>query len=106
MDQTTRTGAQDAAAVLNAAVIVAALGYFVDIYDLILFNIVRVKSLTALGVAGDALVTEGLAIFNWQMVGMLLGGIVFGVVGDKLGRLQILFGSITLYSLSTIANGF
>jgi len=106
MDQTTRTGAQDAAAVLNAAVIVAALGYFVDIYDLILFNIVRVKSLTALGVTGDALVTEGLAIFNWQMVGMLLGGIVFGVVGDKLGRLQILFGSITLYSLSTIANGF
>jgi len=106
MDQTTRTGAQGAAAVLNAAVIVAALGYFVDIYDLILFNIVRVKSLTALGVTGDALVTEGLAIFNWQMVGMLLGGIVFGVVGDKLGRLQILFGSITLYSLSTIANGF
>ena len=88
------------------AILVAALGYFVDIYDLILFNIVRVKSLTALGVTGDALVTEGLAIFNWQMVGMLLGGIVFGVVGDKLGRLQILFGSITLYSLSTIANGF
>ena len=106
MDQTTRAEAPGAAAVLNAAVSVAALGYFVDIYDLILFNIVRVKSLTALGVAGDALVTEGLSIFNWQMVGMLLGGIAFGIIGDKLGRLQILFGSITLYSLSTIANGF
>jgi putative MFS transporter len=106
MDQTTRAESRGAAAVLNAAVIVAALGYFVDIYDLILFNIVRVRSLTALGVAGDALVTEGLSIFNWQMVGMLLGGIAFGIIGDKLGRLQILFGSITLYSLSTIANGF
>jgi hypothetical protein len=106
MDQTTRAQAPGAAAVLNAAVIVAALGYFVDIYDLILFNIVRVKSLTALGVVGDALVTEGLSIFNWQMVGMLLGGIAFGVLGDKLGRLQILFGSITLYSIATIANGF
>jgi MFS family permease len=93
-------------AVLAPAVIVAALGYFVDIYDLILFNIVRVPSLRALGVAGDAVVTEGLAIVNWQMAGMLLGGILFGVVGDKLGRLQILFGSITLYSLATIANGF
>lgn len=92
--------------VLNAAVVVAALGYFVDIYDLILFNIVRIPSLTALGVSGDALVSEGLSIINWQMVGMLLGGIAFGIVGDKLGRLQILFGSITLYSLATIANGF
>jgi hypothetical protein len=96
----------DLRAVLSAAVVVAALGYFVDIYDLILFNIVRIPSLTALGVTGDALVTEGLAIINWQMWGMLLGGILFGVVGDKLGRLQILFGSITLYSLATIANGF
>jgi MFS family permease len=93
-------------AVLAPAVVVAALGYFVDIYDLILFNIVRVPSLRALGVAGDAVVTEGLAIVNWQMAGMLLGGILFGVVGDKLGRLQILFGSITLYSFATIANGF
>jgi MFS transporter, putative metabolite:H+ symporter len=96
----------EARAVLNAAVVVAALGYFVDIYDLILFNIVRIPSLTALGVQGDALVSVGLSILNWQMVGMLLGGILFGVVGDKLGRLQILFGSITLYSIATIANGF
>jgi MFS family permease len=94
------------AGLLNAAVVVAALGYFVDIYDLILFNIVRIPSLTALGVEGEALVSEGLAIINWQMAGMLLGGLAFGVIGDKKGRLQILFGSITLYSLATIANGF
>jgi len=94
------------ARLLNAAVVVAALGYFVDIYDLILFNIVRIPSLTALGVTGDALVSEGLAIINWQMAGMLIGGLAFGIIGDKKGRLQILFGSITLYSLATIANGF
>ncbi|WP_242339674.1 MULTISPECIES: MFS transporter [Anaeromyxobacter] len=97
------TGAR---AVVNAAVIVAALGYFVDIYDLILVSIVRKPSLTALGVAPELLLTEGFSILNWQMVGMLIGGILFGVVGDKLGRLQILFGSITLYSLATLANGF
>lgn len=95
-----------ARSVLNAAVIVAALGYFVDIYDLILFNIVRIPSLGALGITGDALVSEGVAIINWQMIGMLVGGIAFGIIGDKLGRLQILFGSITLYSIATIANGF
>lgn len=91
--------------VLNAAVIVAALGYFVDIYDLILVSIVRRPSLTALGLSGEALVSEGVSILNWQMGGMLLGGILFGVLGDKKGRLQILFGSITLYSLATLANG-
>jgi MFS family permease len=93
-------------AVLNPAVIVAALGYFVDIYDLILVSIVRKPSLAALGVPGDALLSQGFSILNWQMVGMLLGGIVFGVLGDKLGRLNILFGSITLYSVATLANGF
>jgi predicted MFS family arabinose efflux permease len=92
--------------VLNAAVIVAALGYFVDIYDLILVSIVRKPSLTALGVPADQLLTQGAAILNWQMGGMLVGGIVFGILGDKRGRLQILFGSITLYSLATLANGF
>lgn len=97
---------EGARSVLNAAVVVAALGYFVDIYDLILVNIVRVPSLTALGVPPDALAEQGLRILNWQMTGMLLGGILFGIVGDKLGRLHILFGSITLYSLATIANGF
>lgn len=92
--------------ILNAAVVVAALGYFVDIYDLILVSIVRKPSLEALGVSADRLVTEGFSILNWQMVGMLLGGILFGVLGDRKGRLQILFGSITLYSLATFANGF
>jgi energy-converting hydrogenase Eha subunit B len=100
------TPTERAAGLLSPAVVVAALGYFVDIYDLILFNIVRIPSLTALGVTGDALVSEGLAIINWQMAGMLIGGLLFGIVGDKRGRLQILFGSITLYSLATIANGF
>lgn len=92
--------------VLNAAVIVAALGYFVDIYDLILVSIVRKPSLTALGVKPERLLEEGFSILNWQMVGMLVGGILFGILGDKKGRLQILFGSITLYSLATLANGF
>ncbi|ACL63589.1 major facilitator superfamily MFS_1 [Anaeromyxobacter dehalogenans 2CP-1] len=106
MDSPAQSARAGAGTVLNAAVVVAALGYFVDIYDLILFNIVRIPSLTAIGVSGDALVSEGLSVLNWQMVGMLLGGIVFGIVGDKLGRLHILFGSITLYSIATIANGF
>jgi predicted MFS family arabinose efflux permease len=92
--------------VLSAAVIVAALGYFVDIYDLILVSIVRKPSLTELGVPAEQLLTEGFSILNWQMGGMLVGGIVFGILGDKKGRLQILFGSITLYSLATLANGF
>ncbi len=90
---------------LNAAVIVAALGYFVDIYDLVLFSIVRTPSLTALGVTGDALSTTGLFLINCQMFGMLLGGIFWGVMGDKRGRLAVLFGSILLYSLANIANG-
>src|SRR5574341_1055623 len=92
--------------VASAAVIVAALGYFVDIYDLILVSIVRKPSLSALGVPAERLLEEGFSILNWQMAGMLFGGIFFGIMGDKKGRLQILFGSITLYSLATLANGF
>ena len=95
-----------ARSVLDAAVVVAALGYFVDIYDLVLFSVVRVPSLRALGVPEAALAERGLALLNWQMGGMLLGGILFGVIGDRKGRLQILFGSITLYSLATVANAF
>ena len=93
-------------AVPVAAVVVASLGYFVDIYDLVLFSVVRVRSLEALGVSGPALVTEGVHLLNVQMVGMLLGGVLWGVLGDRVGRLHILFGSITLYSLATLANGF
>jgi MFS family permease len=92
--------------VLNTAVIVSALGYFVDIYDLLLFSILRVPSLKALGVPPDQLLTEGVRLINLQMIGMLVGGVFWGVVGDKKGRLSVLFGSILLYSLANIANGF
>ena len=93
--------------VFTAAVIVAALGYFVDIYDLILFSIVRVESLKELGVTAAAEVTnQGLFLINMQMGGMLVGGILWGILGDKKGRLSVLFGSILLYSLANIANGF
>ena len=93
--------------VFTAAVIVAALGYFVDIYDLILFSIVRVESLKDLGVTAAAELTDkGLFLINMQMGGMLVGGILWGILGDKKGRLSVLFGSILLYSLANIANGF
>lgn len=84
-------------------VIVAALGYFVDIYDLLLFGIVRVPSLTSMGIEPDS---AGILIFNWQMFGLVLGGILWGVLGDKKGRLSVLFGSIIVYSLANIACGF
>jgi MFS family permease len=98
----------------NIALIVAALGYFVDIYDLLLFAIIRSPSLNeiigATGITGDALnelvKTEGESIINWQMMGLLIGGIIWGIMGDKKGRLSVLFGSILLYSLGNIANGF
>ncbi|OWY24013.1 MFS transporter [Sphingobacteriales bacterium UPWRP_1] len=91
---------------LNIIVIVSALGYFVDIYDLILFGIVRNPSLTELGFSGTELTDKGLMLFNWQMAGMLLGGIIWGVLGDVRGRVSVLFGSIFLYSAANIANGF
>lgn len=89
-----------------STVLVAALGYFVDIYDLILFSVTRVQSLKDIGVSGDQLLPVGLSLLNWQMMGMLLGGILWGVLGDKRGRLSVLFGSIILYSLANLANGF
>lgn len=88
------------------ALILASLGYFVDIYDLILFSIVRVPSLKELGVTGDALMNDGLLLLNLQMTGMLVGGIFFGILGDKKGRLSVLFLSILMYSLANFANGF
>lgn len=88
------------------AVIVAALGYFVDVYDLIVFSVVRVQSLKDLGLSGAALTDTGVMILNVQMAGMLLGGVFWGVLGDKKGRLSILFGSIFLYSVANIANAF
>jgi len=92
--------------VLQPAVIVGALGYFVDIYDLILFNIVRRASLMEMGFVGDQLISRGIFLLNCQMVGMLVGGIIFGILGDRLGRVSLLFGSILLYSAANIANGF
>ncbi len=90
----------------NMVVVVAALGYFVDIYDLILFGIVRVPSLKGIGITGDAILTDGIFLLNMQMIGMLVGGIIWGVMGDKRGRLPVLFLTISLYSLANILNGF
>jgi MFS family permease len=87
-------------------VIVASLGYFVDIYDLLLFGIIRMPSLKSLGLVEPDLMLQGEAILKWQMIGLLIGGIIWGVMGDKKGRLSVLFGSILLYSLANIANGF
>lgn len=91
---------------MGLAVLVAALGYFVDIYDLILFSIVRVTSLRSLGVSEDQILSQGVLLLNMQMGGMLVGGIIWGILGDKRGRLSVLFGSIIMYSAANIANGF
>jgi putative MFS transporter len=90
----------------NVTVIVAALGYFVDIYDLLLFGIIRIPSLQSLGLSPEQVKLDGELILQWQMWGLLLGGIISGVIGDKRGRLSVLFGSIILYSAANIANGF
>jgi MFS transporter, putative metabolite:H+ symporter len=87
-------------------VIVAALGYFVDIYDLLLFSVVRIPSLRSMGVPEDQMLTQGEFLIRVQMAGLLIGGIIWGIMGDKRGRLSVLFGSILLYSLANIANGF
>jgi putative MFS transporter len=92
--------------VFGLAVIVAALGYFVDIYDLLLFSIIRIPSLQSLGLDTAAISKEGLRIINIQMLGLLVGGIFWGILGDKKGRLNVLYASIILYSLGNIANGF
>ncbi|MBC7390509.1 MAG: MFS transporter [Opitutaceae bacterium] len=92
--------------IFNSAVIVAALGYFVDVYDLVLFLIIGQKSLLAIGIAADKVVESFEYLLNVQMGGMLLGGIFWGILGDKKGRLSVLFGSIITYSLANIANGF
>jgi predicted MFS family arabinose efflux permease len=96
----------DASHLFSAPVIVAALGYFVDIYDLLLFGIVRLPSLAALGLSDADISITGASILNWQMTGLLIGGILWGVLGDKKGRLSVLFGSIITYSLANIACGF
>jgi putative MFS transporter len=92
--------------ILNSAVLVGALGYFVDIYDLLLFSIVRVPSLKSLGVPPEQLMEVGLRLINLQMIGLLLGGLLWGILGDKKGRVSVLFGSIFLYSAANLANAF
>jgi MFS transporter, putative metabolite:H+ symporter len=88
------------------SVFIAALGYFVDIFDLYLFGVVRVTSLKDLGISQDNVMDVGMQLLNSQMLGLLLGGILWGVLGDKRGRVSVLFGSIFLYSTANILNGF
>ncbi len=92
--------------VLALPVVVIAMGYFVDIYDLILFGVVRVQSLTELGLDKDGVMYWGSIILNMQMIGMLLGGILWGILGDKRGRMSVLFASIILYSVANTLNAF
>jgi len=87
-------------------VCIAALGYFVDIYDLIIFSIVRIRSFESIGVPVEDMRVKGEFVLNMQMGGLLIGGVIWGVIADKYGRLKVLFGSILLYSLANIYNGF
>jgi MFS transporter, putative metabolite:H+ symporter len=91
--------------VFSLPVIIAALGYFIDIYDLVLFSIVRVPSLKALGLQGKELIDQGVFLLNMQMAGMLVGGVLWGILGDRKGRLKIMFASIFLYSIANLLNG-
>jgi len=100
---------QKTAGIFSIPVLVAALGYFVDIYDLLLFTIVREPSLAGIGIdKADtaAMIASSTKIINWQMIGLLIGGILWGIIGDKKGRLSVLFGSIMLYSVANFATGF
>lgn len=91
---------------LNKAVIVAGLGFFVDAFDLLLFNVLRIPSLLELGFSGDGLLRQGEFLLSMQMAGMIIGGIISGVIGDRRGRVAVLFGSILLYSVANLANAF
>jgi MFS family permease len=92
--------------VFSLAVIVAALGYFVDIYDLLLFTIVKKSSMLGVGATDTSLLADSTHVINWQMTGLLIGGILWGVLGDKKGRLSVLFGSIILYSIANFITGY
>jgi putative MFS transporter len=91
---------------LSLPVFVAALGYFVDVYDLLLFTIVRQPSVMSLGATAETIIVDSAHIINWQMSGLLIGGILWGVIGDKKGRLKVLFGSILLYSIANILTSY
>jgi MFS transporter, putative metabolite:H+ symporter len=92
--------------IFSIAVVVAALGYFVDIYDLLLFTIVKKPSMFGVGSTDATILVDSTRVINWQMFGLLLGGIIWGVMGDKKGRLSVLFGSIILYSIANFFTGF
>jgi putative MFS transporter len=92
--------------IFNLAVIVAALGYFVDIFDLLLFTIVKKESMLQVGSTDASLLADSSRVINWQMIGLLLGGICWGVLADKKGRLSVLFGSIILYSVANFLTAF
>ncbi|PWU20630.1 MAG: MFS transporter, partial [Bdellovibrio sp.] len=91
---------------LNRAVLIGSLGCFVDSYDLVLFSTLRISSLQAIGVPSERIVDVGINLLNLQMLGMLLGGLMWGSLGDRRGRVSVLFGSIFLYSVATLSNGF
>jgi MFS family permease len=92
--------------IFSVALLVATLGYFVDVYDLVLFIVLKNPSLEGLGVPREQWLEVGAALLDTQMIGMLVGGIVWGVLGDKIGRTKVLFGSILLYSVANILNAF
>src|SRR3984893_13689676 len=92
--------------VLSIPVIVGALGYFVDIYDLLLFTIVKKPSMLDVGSTDATLLADSIKVINWQMVGLLLGRIIWGILGDRKGRLSVLFGSIILYSVANFLTAF
>lgn len=92
--------------IFSLAVIVAALGYFVDIYDLLLFTIVKKPSMLGVGATDASMLADSTKVINWQMTGLLIGGIFWGVLADKKGRLSVLFGSIILYSVANFVTGF
>ncbi len=97
---------QKSSSIFSIAVVVAALGYFVDIYDLLLFTIVKKTSMLGVGATAETMLADSTRVINWQMTGLLLGGILWGVLGDKKGRLSVLFGSIILYSVANFITGY
>lgn len=99
------TTAQKTYGVFSLPVIVGALGFFVDVYDLLLFSIIRKPSLFSLGLSAEEVLSKGELIISIQMIGLMIGGVLWGIMGDKKGRLSVLFGSILLYSIANIANG-
>jgi len=98
--------AKRAPGIFNLAVVVAALGYFVDIYDLLLFTIVKKESLLHVGSTDASMLADSSKVINWQMIGLLIGGIAWGMLADKKGRLSVLFGSIILYSTANFFTAF